>query len=92
MMPRRALLLSGGAVAGLAVTVAALAQSASGWDLSRFAYGGGGTSTGSVYTVQGISGQPFALTSTGGNWTVNAGLLGGILEKFKRFAPFVGRD
>lgn len=93
MSARRAAITGAAAVAAVAFAVTALAQSASGWDLSLFTYGGGGTSIQSPYAVQGVIGQPVASTgSSGGGYTMQAGFLSGFLEKFKLLTPMLAKD
>lgn len=92
MIGHRPLLLAAAGSAALAVAAAALAQSASGWTITQFAYGGGGTSTQAPYAVQGVIGQPIAGSSTGGTYTVQSGFLAGFLEKFKITAVMLAKD
>ncbi len=92
MIGHRPLLLAAAGSAALAVAAAALAQSASGWTITQFAYGGGGTSTQAPYSVQGVIGQPIAGSSTGGTYTVQSGFLAGFLEKFKITAVMLAKD
>jgi hypothetical protein len=55
-------------------TPPANAQSGGGYDLSWHTIdGGGGTSTGGVYSVSGTIGQPDASTMSGGNYTLQGG-------------------
>ena len=92
MIGHRPLLLAAAGSAALAVAAAALAQSASGWTITQFAYGGGGTSTQAPYSVQGVIGQPIAGSSTGGTYTVQSGFLAGFLEKFTITAVMLAKD
>ena len=92
MIAHRPLLVAAAGTAALAVAAAALAQSASGWTITQFAYGGGGTSTQAPYSVQGVIGQPIAGSSTGGTYTVQSGFLAGFLEKFKITAVMLAKD
>lgn len=56
------------------VWLAAFSGSAQTYDLSWFAIaGGGGTSTGGVYSVSGTIGQPDTGTLSGGNYTITGG-------------------
>ncbi len=78
---------------GLAVVAAVVAQSASGtYDLSWRALAGGGSSTGGNYGTQGVIGQSFAWSSTGGGYTVDGGFLGGAQVKFNRILPMLAKD
>ncbi|MBK6661834.1 MAG: hypothetical protein IPG47_03475 [Thermoflexaceae bacterium] len=93
MSSARVMATGGAALAALALCLTALAQSASGWDLSVFAYGGGGTSSQSPYSVQGIIGQPVTgAAATGGTYTVQSGFFAGFLEKFKIRAVMLAKD
>jgi hypothetical protein len=57
--------------------VAAFAQSGGGFDLSWSTIdGGGGTSTGGLYSVSGTIGQPDAGTMSGGNYQLAGGFWG----------------
>jgi hypothetical protein len=49
--------------------------------------GGGGTSTGGVYSVSGTIGQPDAGTLTGGNYSVFGGFWGGVVAVQTPGAP-----
>lgn len=78
---------------GLAVVAAVVAQSASGtYDLSWRALAGGGSSSGGNYGTQGVIGQSFAWSSTGGGYTVDGGFLGGSQVKFNRILPMLAKD
>ncbi|MCC7088528.1 MAG: hypothetical protein FIB00_14405 [Chloroflexi bacterium] len=80
-------------IAGLAVVAAVVAQSASGtYDLSWRALAGGGGSSGGNYGTQGVIGQTFAWSSTGGGYTVDGGFLGGSQVKFNRILPMLAKD
>ena len=92
MSSARVMATGGAALAALALCLTALAQSASGWTITQFAYGGGGTSTQAPYSVQGVIGQPIAGSSTGGTYTVQSGFLAGFLEKFKITAVMLAKD
>jgi hypothetical protein len=90
---KRFVFVSGGAVGALAIAAAAVAQSASGsYDLSWRAIAGGGTSEGTPYLEQGVIGQTLAGTSSGSGYSVNSGFLGGGIEKYRRFLPFLSKD
>lgn len=90
----RALALTGAAVAASAMVIAALAQSASGWDLSfSGSTGGGGTSSQATLSLVGTIGQPFAGTSSLENFKVSSGFLGGGgSDKIRRIMPAVAAD
>ncbi|MCC6388016.1 MAG: hypothetical protein IT302_11615 [Dehalococcoidia bacterium] len=92
MNAHRTLVMAAAGTAALAIAAAALAQSASGWTITQFAYGGGGTSTQAPYTVQGVIGQPLAGNATGGTYTVQSGFFAGFLEKFKITAVMLAKD
>ncbi|MCL4241074.1 MAG: hypothetical protein KJ048_06935 [Dehalococcoidia bacterium] len=78
---------------GLAIVAAVVAQSASGtYELSWRALAGGGSSSGGNYATQGVIGQSFAWTSTGGGYTVDGGFLGGSQVKFNRVVPMLAKD
>jgi hypothetical protein len=51
--------------------------------------GGGGTSTGGVYTVSGTIGQPDAGTMSGGNYTLNGGFWGVVAAVQTPGAPWL---
>jgi hypothetical protein len=51
--------------------------------------GGGGTSTGGVYSVSGTIGQPDAGTMSGGNYTVEGGFWGGSAAVQTPGAPYL---
>lgn len=89
---RRLLAGTSAAIASLAIIASATSQSASGFDLSWRALFGGGTSSGGSYTAQGVIGQPFARSSTGGSYTVDSGFLSGVAVKFRRTLPFLSKD
>jgi len=58
----------------LVFTGVALAQSGNGFDLTWSTVdGGGGTSTGGVFSLQGTIGQPDAGTLVGGSYTLQGG-------------------
>jgi hypothetical protein len=70
--------------------LAALPVSAQTYDLSWFTIaGGGGTSTGSVYSVSGTIGQPAAGTLSGGNYTLVGGFWGIVSAVQTPGAPFL---
>ena len=81
------------ALGGLLLGAAALAQTSGGiYDLSWRALAGGGKSTGGNYVAQGAIGQSMTKTSTGGNYTVSSGFLGGGSDKYRRFLPVLSKD
>jgi hypothetical protein len=89
---RRGLIAVLAGTAALAVA-GVFAQSSGGvYDLSWRALAGGGKSSGGGFVEQGVAGQAFAKTSTGGNFQVDSGFLGGGAEKFKRVLPFLSKD
>jgi hypothetical protein len=51
--------------------------------------GGGGTSTGGIYTVSGTIGQPDAGTMSGGNYTLNGGFWGVLAAVQSPGAPWL---
>jgi hypothetical protein len=54
---------------------------------------GGGTSTGSVFTLQGSIGQPVANTAlTGDNYSLSGGFWSGIALLFKLMLPLVTKN
>jgi len=72
----------------LGSSLAARAQS---YDLSWFTIdGGGGTSTGGVYSVSGTIGQPDAGHMTGGNYTLDGGFWGVVATVQAPGAPPLG--
>lgn len=90
---RRTILAAAAGLGGLAVVAAVVAQSASGtYDLSWRALAGGGSSSGGNYVAQGVIGQTFAWSSTGGGYTVDGGFLGGSQVKFERVLPMLAKD
>ena len=90
---RRAIVTAAAGLGGLAVVAAVVAQSASGtYDLSWRALAGGGSSSGGNYGTQGVIGQSFAWSSTGGGYTVDGGFLGGSQVKFNRILPMLAKD
>lgn len=90
---RKGLAVVAGTLGALALSAAALAQSASGsYNLSWRALAGGGKSTGGTYGEQGVAGQALAKTSSGGSYSVSSGYLGGGSEKYRRFLPHLSRD
>lgn len=90
---RRAIAATAAGLGGLAVVAAVVAQSASGtYDLSWRALAGGGSSSGGNYGTQGVIGQSFARSSTGGGYTVDGGFLGGSQVKFNRILPMLSKD
>jgi hypothetical protein len=63
--------------AALALALVALAGRAQSYSVDWFSIdGGGGTSTGGVYSVTGTIGQPDAGHSSGGNYTIDGGFWG----------------
>ena len=63
--------------AALALATAALSARAQSYSIDWYTIdGGGGTSTGGVYTVSGTIGQPDAGHMSGGNYTIDGGFWG----------------
>ena len=90
---RKSLALLSGGLGALVLGATALAQTSGGaYELSWRALAGGGKSTGAAYSEQGAIGQALAKTSTGGNYTVSSGFLGGGSEKYKRVLPHLSKD
>jgi hypothetical protein len=52
--------------------------------------GGGGTSTGGVFSLSGTIGQPDASSSSGGAYTVKGGFWGGVIP-YAAYMPIVTR-
>ncbi len=72
---------------------AAFAQSGGGFDLSWSTIdGGGGTSTGGVYSVSGTIGQPDAGIMSGGNYQIAGGFWGLIATVQTPGAPLLSID
>jgi hypothetical protein len=93
LLARRGLALLGTGVAGGAVIVTVLAQSASGWDLSiRNTSGGGGRSALGTTVIEGSIGQPFTGTSAQGNFSVASGMYQGGPTKYIRRMPALASD
>ena len=71
----------------------ALAQTGGGYDLTwNTIDGGGGTSTGGVYSLSGTIGQPDAGTLTGGGtYTLNGGFWNDALNVARLFLPLIRR-
>jgi hypothetical protein len=80
------------AVTSLAVVFAALAQSASGFDVSWRAPFGGSSSSGGTFAVRGVAGQPVAGASSGGAYQVSSGFLAGGAVKYLRLLPLLSKD
>ena len=53
--------------------------------------GGGGSSSGSGYTIAGTAGQPDAGVLTGSSYTLTGGFWGGMPERSPIFVPVVRR-
>jgi len=70
---------------------AAHAQTGGGYDLTWYTIdSGGGTSTGSSYTLLGTIGQPDAgVAMTGGGFTLVGGFWGGAASQYKVYLPLV---
>ena len=89
----RSLAATGVAVAAFAVVVVAMAQSASGWDLSQRAIsGGGGRSSTLNMSLEGSIGQPLAGRSSAGPYVVTSGILEGGPVKYTQRIPAVAND
>lgn len=90
---RKTLAIGVGGLGALALAAAAFAQTSGGaYELSWRALAGGGKSTGGAYSEQGAIGQALAKTSSGGNYSVSSGFLGGGSEKYKRVLPHLSKD
>jgi hypothetical protein len=77
-------------LAGLLLCAAALATHAQNFSLDWFSVdGGGGTSTGGVYTVSGSIGQPDAGAMSGGNYTLQGGFWGLVAAMHEPGAPLL---
>src|SRR2546425_3209748 len=64
-------------LAGLILSITAAAVHAQSYTIDWFTIdGGGGTSTGGVYSVSGTIGQPDAGHMSGGNYTIDGGFWG----------------
>lgn len=61
----------------LAIPLLAHAQSGGGYELTRSAIGGGGTSSNGDYSLSGMIGQPDADVLSGGGYTLSGGFFGG---------------
>ena len=84
-----------GGICALAVAGVAIAQSASGYDLSWHTFGGGGVSSSSdgVYGMRGVAGQTFIGQSSNGPYAVDSRYIGGgATPKTKRFVPEAAKD
>ena len=83
------------AVSAVALAATALAQSASGYDVSWHTIAGGGnaSSADSKYQLKSVIGQTFVDSSSNGPYTVDSGFLGGGQPpKTKRFVGGVAKD
>lgn len=78
---------------GIASVTAVIAQQADGWNITRSGpTGGGGESNGGAYTLLGVVGQAVVGRSSGGDFAMESGLLGGGAEKSYRYVPFIASD
>ncbi len=78
------------ALASLCCGTVAFAQSGGGFDLSWSSIdGGGGTSTGGVYSVSGTIGQPDAGRLVGGNYVLEGGFWGVVAAVQTAGAPLL---
>jgi hypothetical protein len=83
------------ALSAMALVGTAIAQSASGLDLSWHTFGGGGNASSSdgKYQLRSVSGQTFTAVSSNGPYQVDSGYLGGgQAPKTKRFVPVAKDD
>jgi hypothetical protein len=90
---RRTVVIAAAAfTAAAAVTV--IAQVSTGtYELWWRTTSGGGAATGGPYALQAAIGQPLSARSTGGDYAVGAGFLGGSgPDRFYRFLPQIARD
>jgi hypothetical protein len=79
--------------ASLLLIGVALAQSASGYDLSWRTIAGGSNTSGGSYQVRSVIGQPLTAHSAGGSYAIDSGFLGGAAPvKFKRTLPQLAND
>ena len=78
-------ILSFSLLIGLALAATAQNYSIDWWTID----GGGGTSTGGVYSVSGTIGQPDAGTMSGGNYTLQGGFWGVVAAVQTPGAPFL---
>lgn len=87
-------LVATAALCAVAMAGTALAQSASGYDLSWRAFAGGANanSADGNYQLRSVVGQTFTAHSGGGAYTVDSGFLGGQTGKAKRFLPQLAKD
>lgn len=80
-------------VFSLAAAVAAQAQSGSGFDLHWNVIGaGGGTSTGSGFSVTGTIGQTAVSSSSGGDFSVAHGFWQDFLHLLRNLLPFMVKN
>ncbi len=92
--PRLAAAASG-VVLAAAMVAYALAQQSGFFDARVSGPTGGGTrSGGGLYVLEGVVGQPFTGTSTGGQFTLDAGMLGGAIKAVlaELRIPLVAKD
>lgn len=77
----------------LLITLPVLAQSGGGYDLSwSTADGGGGSSSGSTFSLTGTAGQPDAGVMSGGDFTLAGGFWGGgavTITQLQLFLPLI---
>nr|WP_290666481.1 hypothetical protein [Ardenticatena sp.] len=79
-------------VALLVPATIALAQSSGSFDLSwNTVDGGGGTSSGGLYTLSGTIGQPDAGAMSGGAYALVGGFWGGTATQYSLYLPVVVR-
>ena len=92
-LKRRSLLPLAAVAAALLLVGVALAQSASGYDLSWRAIAGGSNASGGGYQVRSVIGQPLTAHSSGGSYAIDSGFLGGAAPvKYKRTLPQLAND
>lgn len=90
---RRLLAAGMAAVLPLAFAAVVVAQVSGGaYELRFRALLGGGKSAGGSYEVQGVAGQPFVGSSTGGAYSVAGGLIVAGAEKYQRYTPLLAKD
>ena len=81
-------------IALLLMASAALAQSGDGYEITRWSVpGGGGNSTGGLYTLDGTAGQTAAGEMSGGDYDLGSGFWGGgAAEQYTIYLPLVLRN
>jgi len=75
----------------LAIPLLAHAQSGGGYELTRSAIGGGGTSNDGDYSLSGMTGQPDAGVLSGGSYTLGGGFWNDLSGPYQVYLPLVLR-